>query len=238
MRRQLATLAAAACLTTAACATTDPTPTPTPTDTTTIVLETIPPESTAVASSETASTAPVSPEPSVAQTSSLESETPGTAGGTQSADAGATGRDVDLADHTFAVTPQQAIDQGKEAAGGGIVHSIELDWSRYHDAWVYELDILVGNIDHDIDIQADTGDILDHDRDDTDDTEKAIDLTSPMTWENARDKAQNAVQGRITSWKLEWDDNRTSYEFDIEDSSGDEIEVSIDANTGRVEIDD
>lgn len=125
-----------------------------------------------------------------------------------------------------------------EKAGGGFVHSLELDWSRYHGAWVYEMDVLVGTMDHDVDINADTGEVLELDRDETDDVEKAIDLDAPMTWETARDKALGAAQGRITSWKLEYDDEMTSYEFDIEDSSGDEIEVAVNTATGAVSIDD
>ncbi len=229
MRRQLIALAAAACLTATACATTDPgqTPDPTPAEVTTTVGTSEPATSESPVG-ETESPEPSSSEPSSPEPSATDSET---------AD-DATERDVDLATHAFALTPQQAIAKGTAEAGDGIVHSIELDWSQHHDAWVYELDILVGNIDHDIDLDADTGEILDHDRDDTDDKEQVINLDSPMNWETARDKALDAVQGRITSWKLEWDDDYTSYEFDIEDSSGDETEVEINVDTGAVKIDD
>ena len=227
MRRQLIALAAAACLSATACAPNDPdqTPAPTPSEVTTTLTPSEPalPESSVTASPEPSISESTSPEPSAS------------ASGTADA---ATERDVDLASHAFAITPQQAIAKATDEAGDGVVHSLELDWSRYHNAWVYEIDILVGNIDHDIDLDADTGEILDHDRDDTDDKEQAINLDSPMNWETARDKALDAVQGRITSWKLEWDDDYTSYEFDIEDSSGDETEVEINVDTGTVEIDD
>ncbi|MDO5735937.1 MAG: PepSY domain-containing protein [Propionibacteriaceae bacterium] len=222
IRGRFIALAAAACLGIAGCSSTSaPETTPTPNDVATTVVGSTEPTSVESATSDSPASATESPAESA------------------SSDSGSsTGEDVDLATQTFAVTPQQAIDKGLEKSGDGIVHSIELDWSRRSNAWVYELDILVGNTDNDVEVHADTGEILDHEQDDTDDQEQAIDLGSPMTWETARDKALGAVQGRITSWKLEWDDNYTSYEFDIEDSSGDEIEVEVNVQTGDVSIDD
>lgn len=221
MRRQIIAIAAAACLTTAACTTdTDTAETPPPADVTT--------------ATEEAPSEAVDP-----TTPAEESETPkGPPPESNPADASATGPDVDLADQAFDITPQQAIDTAVQEAGDGTVHSLELDWSGEHSAWVYEVDVLVGSVDHDFDINADTGEVLEHDQDDTDDQEQAINLDSPMTWETARDKALGAVQGRVTSWKLEWDDDHTSYEFDIEDASGDETEVEINVDSGDVRIDD
>lgn len=223
MRRPIIAVAAAACLTTAACTTdTDPGETPPPTDVTTTTTTTDAPAETADATNP-----------------AEESETPkGPPPESDTADGGATGRDVDLADQTFGISPQQAIDTAVQEAGDGIVHALELDWSDDHGAWVYEVDVLVGSVDHDLDIAADTGEILEHDQDNTDDREQAIDPASPMTWETARDEALAAVQGRITSWKLEWDDDHASYEFDIEDATGDETEVEINVDTGDVRVDD
>ena len=215
MRGHIIAVAAAACIATAGCTSANPAETPAPTDQPTTSSE--PPADTA---------------------SPAASETPGAGATTESAGTGSTGEDVDLATQTFSISPQQAIDAGLAEAGDGIVHSIELDWSRRSNAWVYELDILVGTTDHDVEIHADTGEVLDHEKDDTNDKEQAIDLASPMTWETARDKALGAVQGRITSWKLEWNDNANSYEFDIEDSSSDETEVQVNVDTGEVRIDD
>lgn len=221
MRRPIIALAAAACLATAACTTDDTAQSP-PTDEVT-----------------TAATTDAAPATETPEVTAEVTETPkGPPTETGSEDGGMTSEDIDLADHTFVITPQQAIDTATQEAGGGLVHSLELDWSQRHSAWVYELDVLVGNVDHDIDIHADTGEILEHERDDTDDQEQAIDLGSPMTWETARDKALGAVSGRITSWKLEWDDGRAGYQFDIMASTDDDIEVEVDAETGAVRIDD
>ncbi len=233
MRKPIIALAAAACLAATACSPTVQSEGPAPTDVVTSTVESPVP--------------PVSESPMEESPSSTMGSSPSTAGSStpemsptasESTTAEVTAEDVDLATETFAISAQDAIDKAVEKAGGGFAHSIELDWSRYHNAWVYELDVLVGNMDHDVDINADTGEVLELERDDTDDVEKAIDLDSPMTWETARDKALQAVQGRVTSWKLEYDDDYTSYEFDIEDSSGDEIEVEINVTTGKVKIDD
>lgn len=227
MRRPIIALAAAACLGLTACAPGSPASTATPTRAT---------SSPMVSASPSTSPSPAdSPSRTVSASKTESSPSPSVS---PSASVKATEEDVDLATQTFGVSAQDAIDIATEKAGGGFVHSLELDWSRYHGAWVYELDALVGTMDHDIDINADTGEVLELERDETSNKEEAIDLDSPMRWEKARDLALQSVNGKITSWKLEYDDNYTAYEFDIEDSSGDEIEVEINVETGRVVIDD
>ena len=68
---------------------------------------------------------------------------------------------------------------------------------------------------------------------DTGGEEEAIDLNDPMTFEEARDKALEVRDGRITEWSYSWDDNRLEYQFDIE-QNGDSEEVTVDADTGEV----
>lgn len=236
MRRPIIAFAAAACLGLSACAPSTPSDTRTPTE-----MASGPAESATPTTSPSSAGAPSSSpsvSPSMTKSPSASASPSASPSATASASAKATAESVDLATQTFAISPQDAIRIATEKAGGGFAHSLELDWSRYHGAWVYELDVLVGTMDHDIDINADTGEVLELERDDTDDQEKAIDLDSPMKWEEARDLALQSVKGRITSWKLEYDDKYTAYEFDIEDSSGDEIEVEVNVATGKVAIDD
>ncbi len=236
MRHQALSIAAVACLAMTACSPANPMDTPSPTD---VLTSAVQPAETESSAAPTATPEVESTESAMTAPPTGDTQTPKAPGTTSSpSGGGGTDRDVDLADQAFAVTAQQAVDKGMGETGDGIVHSIELDWSQRQNAWVYELDILVGNVDHDVDVHADTSEILEHERDTTDDKEQAINLNSPMTWETARDKALDTVQGRITSWKLEWDDNRTSYEFDIEDSAGDQTEVTVDVQTGDVRMDD
>lgn len=221
MRRQAIAVAAVACLATAACTTADPAETPVPSTVT-----------TSVAASE-----PAVSEPESTDAPSGEAETP-TAGSSEPVDSAQTPQDVDLADQTFAVTAEQAIGIAQQEAGNGILYSIELDWSQYSDAWVYGIDILTGTTDHEFDINADTGAILDHEQEDTDDQEQEVNLDSPMACDIARGKALDAAPGRITGWELDWEDGHPTFEFEIEDPSGDEVEVEVQADTGAVTIDD
>ena len=240
MRRQLIALAAAACLATTACspamtneAPTDATPPAVDSSEPTTVETSVEAETT-----KPSPTASESGTPGASPTAS-ESGTPGASPTASPSSSGeATAEDVDLATQTFAISAPDAMLTAVEKAGGGFVYSIELDWSRYHNAWVYELDVLMGTMDHDVDINADTGEVLELERDETNDKKQAVSLDSPMSWESARDKALAAVQGQVTGWKLEYDDDYTAYEFGIVDSSGDEIEVEINVTTGTVRIDD
>ncbi len=236
MRKPIITLAAAACLAVTACSPADPADTPPATDVATSTAESPDP---AMTGSPTMDESMPETDPSMTESPTDGASTPEMSpSASESEMAESTAEDVDLATQSFSFSGQDAIDKAVEEAGGGFVYSIELDWSSDNNAWVYELDVLDGNSDLDMDINADTGVVLELDRDDTDDVKEAIDLESPMTWEEARDKALQAARGQITSWKLEYDDDYTAYEFDIEDSSGDDTEVEINVDTGEVKIDD
>jgi len=116
------------------------------------------------------------------------------------------------------------------------VHSLELDWSARHAAWVWQIDTLVGTSDHDVQIHADSGTVLAHDQERTDDREQAVDPTSPLPVAEAMAAALALREGTVRSWKLEWDDGRREYQFDIE-QSGRTDEVLVDVETGRARLD-
>ncbi len=236
MRRPIIALAAAACLAATACSPAEPETTPTPTD---VEISSVESPDPAMTESPTMAESMPETDPSMTESPTDGASTPEMSpSASDSATAESTSEDVDLATQSFAISPEDAIDRAVQEAGGGFVHSIELDWSSDNNAWVYELDVLNGSTELDMDMNADSGVIVELDRDDTDDAKQPIDLESPMSWEEARDTALQAAQGRITSWKLEYDDDYTAYEFDIEDASGDDVEVEINVDTGQVEIDD
>ncbi len=150
---------------------------------------------------------------------------------------GSTAEDVDLADTDFAVSAEDALDiSADEVAADGIVHSIELDYSSRHGAWIWNIDTLVGDTDHEVEINADTGDVVDHEQETTDDKEQPIDLTDPMTFDEALDLARAKADGPLREWKLEWDDGRREYQFDLGDLA-DPQEVTVDVETGKVYLD-
>lgn len=176
-------------------------------------------------------------EDSPTQPAGAEATSEDTGGDTSGADSGdGTPKDADLATHEFATSAQDAIDTATQEAGEGTVHAIEIDWEDDHNAWIWTVKTLVDGTDHEVDINADTGEVVKTEEDSTDDKEKAIDLNDPMTFEEARDKALEVREGRITEWKYEWDDNRPEFEFDIE-KDGNSEDVVVNAETGEAKED-
>lgn len=152
-------------------------------------------------------------------------------------DSGATAQDADLADVDFNTDAQAAIDKSTDEVGDGIVHAIEIEWDdEDYNAWVWSVKTLVDTTDHKVKINADTGEILKQESDDTDDKEEAIDLTSPMTPQDAMQKALDKQDGAIRSWKLEFDDGRREYQFDIGEMDN-TTEVTVDVESGDVTLD-
>jgi uncharacterized membrane protein YkoI len=75
------------------------------------------------------------------------------------------------------------------------------------------------------------------DKDDADDKEQAIDLNDPMTFDDALKRAQKKSDGKLVSWKLEFDDGKQEYQFDFE-KDGEDTEVTVDTESKRVSVDD
>lgn len=152
---------------------------------------------------------------------------------------GQTEPDADLRDVEFSVSPQQALDISAEEIGSdGTVHAIEIDYSEHNQAWTWSVKTLVSGTDHEVEINADTGKILETEKESTNDTEKPISLTDPMPLQEAQKLALQKVEGPIRGWKLEWDDGIKAYQFDIGDGQGDEVEVTVNVEDGSVTVDD
>lgn len=134
------------------------------------------------------------------------------------------------------MTPDEAIAVAQKEAGNGTVHAIELDCDRRDGAWQYEVKILKDRTDFDIDVDAQSGKIAKTEQDTTDDSEQAIDLTDPLPFDEALNLASEQGEGRLTSWKLESDDDRIEYQFDYDDA-GTESEVTVDVETKKVTVD-
>lgn len=156
----------------------------------------------------------------------------------QSAPTGASDlpEDADLSSASPQVTPDEAIAVAQKEAGNGTVHAIELDYDRRDGAWQYEVKILKDRTDFDIDVDAQSGKIAKTEQDTTDDSEQAIDLTDPLPFDEALNRASEQGKGRLTSWKLESDDDRIEYQFDYDDA-GTESEVTVDVETKKVTVD-
>ena len=145
------------------------------------------------------------------------------------------GRDIDLRRQQFPVTPQDAIGTAIDTAGTSeILYSIELDHSDTHN-WKWEVKILDGTTKHEVEIDAVSGEVIKHDTGTTNDTEKLVDLARPLPLEEAMRLALAERDGAVGEWKLEYDDGRVAYQFDIT-ADGQEKEVVVDVETKEVRV--
>ena len=145
--------------------------------------------------------------------------------------------DADLATAQLPVTAEQAVRIGMDAVGGGELRQIEID--RDDDAWEWELEIALDGRQHELDIDTSSGEVTVHEQDDDEDGDPAVDVTSPMTPEEAIEIALGKEPGRVSGWDLASDDDRVRYTVDITRSSGDDdVEVEVDVETGEARVDD
>lgn len=146
--------------------------------------------------------------------------------------------DADLATTELPIPAEDAVQRALDAAGGGDVHTVTIDHDR-RNGWEWEIEIRNGSEEHDIELSAITGEIIEHERDQDDDGEPAVDITSPMPYGEAIELALGAQDGRVSGWTLDSDDGRIQYEVDIVPAgSNDDVDVSVDVETKDVRVDD
>lgn len=149
-------------------------------------------------------------------------------------------RDADLAIEELPVTAEQAFGIATDEVGGGDLQQIEIDHDD--DAWERELELVLDGQQHELDIDATTGEITQHDRDDDDDDrDPTVDVTAPMTPDEAMEIAVGEVPGRVSSWDLDSDDDTVRYQIEVErsdDGDDDDVEVEVEVETGEARVDD
>lgn len=144
-------------------------------------------------------------------------------------------RNTDLADAEFALTWQDALGQARQNFDGEL-YSIELDWEQTQFA--YTVKLVSDTEEYEIEIGADSGDVLDEETEamDSDDvagkTSEVVDVDRVVPWSDALATAKGVLDGRVDEWKLEGTERGAKYEFDIDTADGQDIEVSVDAYTG------
>ena len=145
-------------------------------------------------------------------------------------------RDTDLADAEFALSWEDALDIANEQFDGDL-YSVGLDWERTQFA--YTVKLVSDTDEYEVEIDADSGDVLAEETESLDDddaaekTSEIIDVEQVVPWSDALDAALNEADGRIDEWKLEGTEQGAQYQFDIDQPSGEDLEVSIDAYTGE-----
>jgi uncharacterized membrane protein YkoI len=145
-------------------------------------------------------------------------------------------RDADLATAQLPITAERAVEIGLDTVGGGELVQIEIDHDDSTGEW--ELEIVLDGRQHDLDIDATTGEVTEHDQDDDDDRDPAVDVTAPMPYAEAIEIALGEAPGRVSGWSLDSDDDRIEYTIDIDRDGGDDVEVDVDVETGQVRVDD
>jgi len=116
---------------------------------------------------------------------------------------------------------------------GGIVTDIELDKKR--TGYIYEVELNVEGIEQELDISAETGEILRTKKDNNvdDDDELNIANHDVMNFEEVIAIARENATGIVTEISLDNEDGRLQYEVEIKDGKS-ETTVEIDAVTGEV----
>lgn len=122
----------------------------------------------------------------------------------------------------------------------GTVTEVELE--RTLTRTIYEVEINKDGFEYDLELDAVTGKVLKNDKstEDKDDKEDLDDNSSKVdssklaiTRETAIETALIEANGTVTDVELERDDAQTFYKIEVEDGAK-EVEVKVDANTGKV----
>lgn len=132
----------------------------------------------------------------------------------------------------FQVTLDDAINTFYETFGSEdiSIESIHLD--RDDNRFIYEFEGFDEQYDYELDIDAETGEIVQQEQDeDTDTDEDVLDLDNIISPQEAMDAALSASgSGYVEEWALEIEDGVTIYDVDVE--GGDDQD--IDAQSGEV----
>lgn len=127
--------------------------------------------------------------------------------------------------------------EDEDTSDGGELVQIGID----HDdrTWEWELELVENGTQHELDIDATTGEVTEHETDSDDDQDPVVDVTSPMAYAEAIEIALGEVPGRVAGWDLDSDDGTIRYQVEIDrDQGDDDVEVEIDVETGDVRVDD
>lgn len=144
---------------------------------------------------------------------------------------------ADLATTEFDTSWQDAVDTAKSSFDGELAQ-VELNW--YKERYAYTIEMVSDTHEYKTHIDASTGDLVDDrggpiESDDVaEKTSEVIDLDSIVSWDDALATALDAQDGTVSEWKLEGTENGPQWQFDIDAGSGEDYEVTINAETGEL----
>lgn len=137
----------------------------------------------------------------------------------------------DASKHDSVISMEEAMEIAK-GKYPGIVTDIELD--RDHNRVKYEMDVLTKDAQYDIHVDAKTGEIVKAQKENDDREDRANAKSAKISINEAIKTAEKDVNGKVVSVELDREDGRLVYEAEAVTKDGQEHEVTVDANTGKV----
>lgn len=156
---------------------------------------------------------------------------PNTGGTNQSAGSEQSAESTPAESGTVNITMEEAVGIALKQHDGTVT---EVGLEHEDGTVVYELDVITKDAKYKVDIDPDTGKIV-NDRkghDDPDDRAKAEEAKISMT--DAINIAQKEVDGKVTEIDLDRENGQLIYDAEVKTSDGKEYDVEVDANTGDV----
>lgn len=133
---------------------------------------------------------------------------------------------------TFEVSLEDAISTFYDTFGSEDINIEEIQFNRDDGRFLYEFEGWDDQSDYELDIDAETGDIVQQEQDEDSDTDGDIlELDSIVSPEDAMSTALEAAgSGYVEEWDLEVDNGVTVYEIDVQDGD----DQKVDALTGEL----
>lgn len=132
---------------------------------------------------------------------------------------------------TFEVSLEDAISMFYETFGNETINIDEIQFDRDNGRFVYEFDGWDEEFEYELDIDAETGEIIKQEQDEDDDSDDSLDLDGIITPQEAMESALEAAgSGYVEEWTLEVEGGRTIYDVDVEEGN----DQKVDAQTGEV----
>lgn len=109
----------------------------------------------------------------------------------------------------------------------------QIDFDEENGIYEYDIDGWDQENEYSLEINADTGEILEESSESDDDQDDTLDLENIITPQEAMDIAvEEAGSDIVEQWTIEEDDGLTVYEVELENADDDDIK--IDASTGDI----
>jgi len=137
-----------------------------------------------------------------------------------------------IQEYEFSTSLENARQIYREEVGGQNVSIEEIELDDDDGDYIYEIQGYSGNTEYDVDIDAESGEILETDSDEEDNNdEEVLNLENIITPQEAMQSAlEQSGSGYVNAWTLDVDDGNQAYDVEIEDGS----DQYVDSETGEI----